>query len=144
MRKRGASSEALGRSKGGLTTKIHLCTDQKGRPLRITLTGGNRNDCTQALPLIEGFNPSHVLADKGYDTRTIVDTIITMKAEPVIPPRKYRLEQRPYDKELYKRRNIIERTIGKLKHWRRLATRYDRKALYFKAFIQLAAITLWI
>jgi transposase len=120
-----------------------MCADALGRPLRFALTGGERNDCTQALVLMAGFAPSHVIADKGYDTRTIVDAIIAMKAVPVIPPRSYRIEQRSYDRQLYKQRNMIERTFNKLKHWRRLATRYDRKAIYFMAFLHLAAATLW-
>ncbi|CAD84430.1 Transposase IS4 family [Nitrosomonas europaea ATCC 19718] len=144
LRKRGARREALGRSRGGLSTKIHMCVDASGRPLRFILTGGQRNDCTQALDLISGFRPSHVLADKGYDSDNILDAIASMKAVPVIPPRSNRKIRRTYDREIYKCRNIIERTFNKLKHWRRLSTRYDRKAIYFSAFIHLAAATLWL
>lgn len=121
-----------------------MCVDAKGRPLRFLLTGGERNDCTQAVELIEGFQPSHVLADKGYDTITIINAVNSIKAIPVIPPRKCRREQPHYDKQVYKQRNVVERTFNKLKHWRRLATRYDRRAAYFSAFIHLAGIILWL
>ncbi len=66
---KGTRREALGRSRGGLSTKIHMCANAFGRPLRFILTGGQRNDCTQALDLISGFTPSHVLADKGLRQR---------------------------------------------------------------------------
>jgi len=84
LRKGGARREALGRSRGGLSTKIHMCTDAFGRPLRFILTGGQCNDYTQALDLIDGFRLSHVLADKGYDSDNILDAIASMKAVPVI------------------------------------------------------------
>ncbi len=73
-----------------------MCVDRLGRPLRFILTGGERNDCTQALDLIAGFRPSYVLANKGYDTDEIVSAIKEMKAVADIPPRKNRTDQRSY------------------------------------------------
>jgi len=84
------------------------------------------------------------LADKGYDTDELVAAIHDMKAIPVIPPRKNRKDQRYYDKTIYKERNLVERTFGKLKQFRRLATRYDRKSENFLAFIYLASINCWV
>jgi len=91
--------------------------DSLGRPLRFILTDGERNDCTQALDLIKGFNPSYVLADKGYDTTEIVEAVEDLGAIAVIPPRKSWIHQRHYDKAIYKRRNLVERTFGKLKQF---------------------------
>ncbi|OSQ34767.1 transposase [Thalassospira sp. MCCC 1A01428] len=127
-----------------MSTKIHMSVDVLGRPLRLILTGGQRNDCTKGLELIAGFRPSHVLADKGYDSQEILDAITAMEAVAVIPPRSNRKQQREYDKEIYKHRNVVERTFNKLKHWRRLATRYDRKACHYLSFVFLAAATLWM
>jgi transposase len=121
-----------------------MCVDTLGRPLRFILTGGQRNDCTKGVALIEGFRPSHVLADKGYDSQEILDAIAAMQAVAVIPPRSNRKQQREYDKEIYKRRNGVERTFNKLKHWRRLATRYDQKAYHYLSFVYLAAAALWL
>ena len=143
MRKRGGKNEALGRSRGGLTTKIHLLVDALGMPLHFVLSGGQVNDCTQAGVLLESVKAGAVLADKGYDSNAILAKIATMKAKAVIPPTRTRTIQRDYDRQLYKQRNLIERAFNKLKHCRRVATRYDRKACYFLAFLHLAAFHIW-
>jgi len=126
-----------------LTTKIHLATDAEGRPVRFLLTGGQAHDATQALALVQGWAPSHVIADKGYDSQAFVEGIKESGAIAVIPSRSNRKSPRAYDTEVYKQRNRIERCFNKLKHFRRIATRYDRKAMYFLAFIYLAAASLW-
>jgi len=109
----------------------------------MILTGGQRHDAPQARALLEGMKPAYVIADKGYDSQKILDLIEKQEAIPVIPPRKNRKEQREYDRELYKRRNVIERAINKLKGYRRIATRYDRKAIYYLSFLHLAAAVTW-
>jgi len=126
-----------------LTTKIHLTVDKNGQPLRMILTGGQRHDAPQAPALLEGMKSPYVIADKGYDSRRILDLIREKGAVAVIPPRKNRKEQREYDRELYKRRNVIERAINRLKDYRRIATRYDRKAIYYLSFLHLAAAVTW-
>lgn len=143
MEKGGGQNEALGRSRGGLGTKIHLLTDGTGCPLRFILTGGQVNDCTQALPLLEGMSAAAVLGDKAYDSSTILARIKQMRAIAVIPPSAARKEQRPYDRQLYKQRNCIERAFRWLKQFRSIATRFDRKAAYFLAALQLAAFVVW-
>jgi transposase len=120
-----------------------MATDAKERPLRFILTGGQVHDVTQASALMGGWQPSHVIADKGYDSQDVVDGIEQAGALAVIPPRSNRKSPRAYDAELYKQRNLIERCFNKLKHFRRIATRYDRKAIYFLAFLYLAAASLW-
>ena len=141
--KRGALDSALGRSRGGLSTKIHLAVDGQGRPVRILLSGGQRNDITQAPALLDGFRPRYVLADKGYDSRELVQRIEDQGGEAVIPPRSCQ-PARAYDKARYRLRNRIERCFAKLKQWRRIATRYDRKPANFLASILAAAICLWL
>lgn len=127
-----------------MSTKIHMMTDALGRPLRFILTGGQVNDSTQADRLLDEVQSAHVIADKGYDSDRVLEKIEGLGAIAVVPPRANRRAQREYDKELYKERNLIERTFNKLKRFRRIATRYDRKALYFRSFLYLAASLLWM
>ena len=93
---------------------------------------------------MEGFRPRYVLADAAYDANAIRNRIAGIGAEAVIPcnPRRKRLIG--YDPEIYKHRNRIERFFNKIKHFRRIATRYDRKAIYFLAFIHIASAILWM
>ncbi|TCP09373.1 IS4 family transposase [Crenobacter luteus] len=125
-----------------MSTKIHLAADERGRPLRLLLTAGQVNDVTQAPALLHGFRPRWVLADKGYDSRALVAAIESLGAQAVIPPRRCQ-RPRPFDARRYRMRNAIERCFGRLKQWRRLATRYDRKACHFMAFLCLAAFLIW-
>lgn len=112
--------------------------------MRFILTGGQAADCKQALALLDGLKAEAVLADKGYDADYIVETVNGMNALVVIPPKSNRKVLRDYDADLYKERNIVERMFNKLKHFRRVATRYDKTALSFMAFLNLAAIYLWL
>ena len=120
-----------------------MLTDALGRPLRLIVTAGQVNDCTQADGLLEGVETGHVIADKGYDSEWVLEKVKEIGASAVIPPKSNRKMQRKYDKELYKKRNLIERAFNQLKRFRRIATRYDRKALYFSSFLYLAASLLW-
>jgi transposase len=112
-----------------------------GNPLRFILPGGERHDCTQAQALLAGFHAQAVLADKGYDADELVTGIQQTGAVAVIPPRSSRTVRRDYDKVLHKERNLVERMVGDLKHFRRVATRYDKPARSFLSFVQLAAVT---
>lgn len=112
--------------------------------MQFILTGGESSDFLQACPLLEGKKASAVLADKGYDADYIVTKIQAIGAETVIPPRSLRSAPRSYDTFLYKERNVIERMFGKMKHFRAIATRYSKTAVSFLAFVQLAAILLWL
>ncbi len=142
--KRGQKNQALGRSCGGFTTKIHALCDALGNPLRFILTEGQRHDCTQALALLEGITGQALLADKGYDADYIVKAAENMGAKPVIPSRSNAENPRAYDEYLYKERNLIERLFGKLKQFRRIATRYDKTKASFMGFILVASIILWL
>lgn len=127
-----------------MTTKIHLLADTHGRPLRFILTPGQQGDITAAPDLIEGMTPGHVIADRAYDGRALRDAIHAIGAVPVIPPNPTRKHPATYDPVLYRLRNRIERCFNRLKHHRRIATRFDRRATHFLAFLYLAAALQWM
>ena len=102
------------------------------------VTAGPVADCTQAIPLLGECQAEAVLADKGYDADAMVQHIEARGAQPVIPPKANRKMPRPYDKTLYKQRNRIERCFSKLKHFRRLATRFEKNKGNFHALVALA------
>ena len=99
-----------------------------GNALRFILTGGERNDITQAKYLIENFAAESVLADKGYDADDFIKQIQAQNSFAVIPSKANRTEQRVIDEHLYKERHLIENQIGKLKHFRRVFSRFDKLA----------------
>lgn len=141
---RGQQSQSFGRSRGGFSSKIHATTDALGCPTRFHITGGHESDCKHAVEVLSGQNAAVVLADKGYDTNEIVNTIEDMGSVAVIPPRSRRLKQRDYDRHLYKERNAIERMFNKMKQFRRVATRYDKLASSYMSFLHIAGIWIWL
>lgn len=142
--KKSRGIQAIGRSKGGFSTKIHAMCDSHGNPLKFILTAGQRSDYTQAEALLENQSAEAVLGDKGFDSDSLVQTIEAMGAEAVIPSKKNRKTPRPHDEHLYKERNLIERLFNKLKNFRRVATRYDKLDITYHSFICLAGIYLWL
>jgi len=141
-KKEGAQS--LGRSRGGFSTKIHLATDALGNALRFILTGGERNDITQAELLIESLSADYVIADKGYDSEAFVLKLKEQNSEAVIPSRSNHKVQREIDLHLYKERHLIENQIGKLKHFRRVFSRFDKLAKNYLSFIYFASTVVWL
>ena len=127
-----------------MTTKIHTLTDARGRPLRFILTGGQAGDITTAPALLAGLRTRGVIADKAHDSNALRDLIADSNAEAVIPSNRTRKVLIPHDAVAYKLRNRIERFFNKLKHFRRLATRYDRRAVYFLAALHLASAMIWM
>ena len=121
-----------------MTTKIHLLCNQRGEPVEFRLTAGQVHDSTQACALLGQRRAQAVIADKGYDADAIVQHIEANGANAVIPPKCNRRVQRRFSKALYRQRNRIERTFARLKHFRRLATRYDKEAVCFCSFVALA------
>lgn len=115
-----------------------------GQLARWTLTGGQLHDVTQAQDLIAGMATEAVVADKAYDANPLIDAITRAGASAVIPPRKNRQSPRPFDTHQYKHRNLIERFFCRIKHFRRIATRYDKLASRFSAFIALVAAFIWL
>ena len=118
--------------------------DALGNPLRLILTGGNVADISQGPALVEAIATDAVVADKGYDSDAFVGIIAATGAEAVNPPRCNRLKPRTYDKARYKARNLVERFFNRLKQFRRLATRYDKLAHRFNAFLNLACAYIWL
>ncbi|MFB6890956.1 IS5 family transposase [Kitasatospora sp. NPDC056327] len=162
-----AGDHALGRSRGGLSTKLHLACDGRGRPLGFVLTGGNTNDCTRLEPVLESIRvprvgpgrprtrPDHVIADKGYSSRRIRAYLRRRGIPHTIPERVDqalgRLNRgshggRPprFDRQTYRLRNVVERCFNRLKQWRGLATRYDKTRESYQATVTIASILLWI
>ncbi len=137
-------AEAVGKSRGGLSTKIHAAVDALGNPVRLLLTAGQASEYGQANALIDGFDVAYVLADKGYDSDQFIGELEEAGATAVIPPRKNRKEQREYDEELYKERNLVERLFQKLKHFRRIATRYERLKRNYQAMLFLISSVIWL
>jgi transposase len=136
----GQGERALGRSRGGSGTKAHVRVSGLGLPTKFVLTAGQAADITQADALLDGTTPEVVIADKGYDKRALVERIEAMGAEAVIPTQKDRKEQRDIDRDRYKDRNLVERFWSKAKQYRRVATRYDKTARNFLAFLHIASV----
>ena len=138
------NEQALGRSRGGFSTKLHVLVNGLGLPVEFKLTPGQAADITQAEALLENFDFELVLGDKGFDSKKLIHFIEARGAEAVIPPRSNLKEQREYDRHLYKERNLVERFISRIKQFRRVATRYEKTARNFLAFVHVASITvLW-
>ena len=125
-----------------MTTKIHAVVDALGNPLRFILTPGQASDINQAEPLIADLPAGHVLGDKGYDSMAFRDTIQKQNAVPVIPPRTTS-PQAPCDFALYCERNLVERFFLKIKHFRRIATRYDQTPRAFLSILCLVSAFIW-
>jgi transposase len=140
----GQAEQALGRSRGGFSTKIHVSVDALGNPLRFTLTGGQRHDITQADALIDGYESEFVIADKSYDADDFRQTVIDSGAEPVIPSRSNRTQPYGYDKHLYKERHLVECFIGKIKHYRRVFSRFEKLAKRYLGFLSFVSALIWL
>ena len=136
--------QALGRSKGGFTTKIHAATDALGNPTRFIATPGNRNDITQAEALLEGITNSYVIADNGYKSKELRDKLIERSCIPVIPPKSNSKSPAEYDKHLYKERHLIECLFSKIKYFRRVFSRFDKTVRNFLSFIYFAGVIVWL
>jgi transposase len=119
-----------------------MVCDTLGRPLRFILTAGQRHDSLAAKDLLDGFKAEAILADKAYDNNDLRQFIADSQAKAVIPSTRSRKTPIPHDEDAYKDRNRIERCFNKLKHFRRFATRYDRRTTHYLAFIHLAAAML--
>jgi transposase len=136
--------QALGRSRGGFSTKIHVTVDALGNPLRVRLTAGQRHDSTQAQSLLEGYECVYVIADRGYAAEALHDWIIQQGATPVIPPHQNSKHPRDYDTWLYRERHLVECFINKIKHFRRVFSRFDKLARRYLGFVQLASVLIWL
>lgn len=136
--------QALGRSRGGFSTKIHVMVDALGNPLDFVLTGGQVADITQAYTLVEGVQATYALLDKAYDCDKLIEQLKSQGIIPVIPPKANRKELREYDKHIYKERSLVECLIGKLKQFRRVFSRFDKWAKNYMGFVRFAAALIWL
>jgi transposase len=135
----------MGRSRGGLTSKIHAVVDTNGLPVRLALTAGEAHDNRHADKLLSRLKSgSMLLADRGYDADWNRDLAARKGVLAKIPPRCNRSERICFSPYLYRARNLVERFFNKIKHGRRVATRYDKLAANYLAFVQLASIRLWL
>ena len=136
----GQKQQALGRSRGGFSTKIHITVDGLGNPLRLRLTAGKTHESTQAQALSEGLPGQHVIADRGDAGQPLVDWIVEQGAVAVIPPHPSAKRQRDYDTWLYRERHLIECFINKLKQFRRIFSRFDKLASRYLGFLHSSAL----
>lgn len=149
--------EALGRSRGGFSTKIHLRAEGKGKPITILITAGQRNEHTVFEALMEAgavkragrgrprIRPDRVVGDKGYSSKKN-RRYLRKRGIGVVIARQKRERRRGgrFDKAAYRERNVVERLINRLKQFRRVATRYEKRAVNYQAMVTIAAIVLWL
>jgi transposase len=146
----------LGRSRGGFSTKLHLRCDGRGRSVAFHLAAGQRHDLIGVGPLFERgalrsgrrgrprWKPAAVIADKAYSAAWLLDELRRKRIAPVIPNRADQADNPDFDRAVYRERNLVERLVGKLKQFRRVATRSDKLAPHYLAFVQLASIMVWL
>ena len=140
----GQDQQALGRSRGGFSTKIHLIVDALGNPLRFILTPGQRHDVTQSADLIESYEFGHFIADTAFDAEWLRELLTQNGVQAVIPPRANRNVSIEYDKHLYKERHLVECFINKIKWYRRIFTRFEKLACRYKAFLHFVGALIWL
>jgi transposase len=135
----------LGRSRGGLTTKIHAVTDARGLPIALKLTAGQAHDGRSADDMLSTLGSGQtLLADAAYDSNRLRERLADIGAKAGIKPIPRRSAPPPLDRDAYRRRNRIERFFSKLKHYRAIATRYEKHDANFLALVKLAATRIWL
>lgn len=151
----GQEGEALGRSRGGFSTKIHLRAEGNGLPMAFVLSGGERHEAKFLLPLLEigavtcprrprpRIRPHRLVGDKGYSYPSVRKYLHARGIRITIPRRKDQGMDICFDAALYKERNKVERLVNRLKSFRRIATRYDKRAVNYQGWLTLAAILIW-
>jgi transposase len=140
----GQEAQALGRSRGGFSTKIHIAVDALGNPLRLLLTAGQSHDSPQAAHLIEGYGPQALIADKGYYSEPLIESVAARGILAVIPPKRNRIVQREYDQHLYRERHLIECFINKIKQYRRVFSRFDKLSKNYLGFLSFVSALVWL
>ncbi len=118
--------------------------DALGNPLRLLLTAGEVHDSTQAADLIAGYEAEALLADKGYDADKLIAEVAARGLEVVIPPRRNRKQPRTYDRHLYRQRHLVECFINKMKHYRRVFSRFEKLAKNYLGFLSFVSALIWL
>jgi transposase len=135
----------MGRSRGGLTTKIHALVDADGLPIALTLSEGQAHDGRSAAPLLGALGPGQTLiADRAYDSDALREMMTAQGAWANVRPVARRLNKPAFSPFLYRYRNLVERFFNKLKHYRAIATRYEKYAANYLALVKLAATRIWL
>ena len=143
--KKDGGDEAIGRSRGGLSTKIHATVEALGNPTGFALSPGQAHDLEGADALLPDLAADALIADKAFDAEErVLRPLARAGKTAVIPPKANRRNPRPYDRDLYKARHLIENFFAKLKQYRAIATRYDKRAVHFLGAIHLAAAVIWL
>ena len=127
-----------------MSTKIHIAVDALGNVLRLLYTGGQVHDSTKAEDLIIGLPAENVLGDKAFDTDRFRAFLAIRGTAAVIPPKANRSHEIPYDRHVYKERHLVECFINKIKHFRRIATHYDKTIASYASFVAVARVMVWI
>jgi transposase len=135
----------MGRSRGGLTTKIHALVDANGMPIALKLTEGQAHDGRSAADMLDGIQAGQILlADRAYDSNALRERMNNRGAWANIRPMPHRLDPPVFSPFLYRYRNLVERFFNRLKHYRAIATRYEKRAAYYLAAVKLASIRIWL
>jgi transposase len=121
-----------------------VLVDGLGNPLRVRLTAGQRHDSTQAAALLDGLTFERVIADRGYAGQAVIALVIERGAEAVIPPHPRAKQSRDYDRWWYRERHLVECFFNKIKHFRRVFSRFDKLALRYLGFIYLTSVVIWL
>lgn len=138
----GPAANDIGRSRGGVSTKLHAVVTLDGKPIELRLTPGQRHEATVAEDLLDFVRGHHCIADGGYDSDRILEAVRQRGLKAAIPPSKCRKRKRRIDRELYKLRYRVEVFFHSLKRFRRIATRYDKTTICYLAFLHVACIRL--
>ncbi len=143
--KKAGVDQAIGRSRGGLSTKIHTLVDALGNPVGFHLTGGEAHDLVGADKLLPDMRANMLLADKAFDAdERVIKPLTAAGKTAVIPSKSNRKQPRAFDRDMYAACHLIENFFAKLKQFRGIATRYDKTARNFLAAVQLAASVIWL
>jgi transposase len=135
----------MGRSRGGLTTKIHVLVDACGLPILLKLTEGQAHDGRSAEDMLATLTDGTILlADRAYDSNKLRETLAARGAWANVKPMPHRINPPAFSKRLYRERNLVERFFNKLKHFRAVATRYDKRDDNYLASVKLASIRIWL
>ena len=135
----------MGRSRGGLTTKIHAVVDANGNPFTLKLTEGQAHDGRSAQDMLDSVGPGQtLLADRAYDSDALRDALATRRAQANIKPMPNRVNIPKFSPKLYRKRNLVERFFNKLKHFRAIATRFEKHDANYLALVKLASARIWM
>lgn len=140
----GQLAQAMGRTKGGLNTKLAAIVDRRGRALAVALAAGPQHDLLAVEPVLARAWHCHVVADKGFDADNFRRRLRAQRTRCCIPPRRGRRLPARFHRGLYRHRHHIENFFGRIKAMRRISTRYEKLAATFLAFVQLAAVLDWL